>query len=189
MTRSFLKLLSKPSTYIRETSRSNAQTRTKYLKYLKYPWVIPFKRVSASATSPEARWTSSRRQLIRCSNRMCKVIICRLKCRSKVAVLKDPMDQPAASAVEEPPTNRSNKASRSVLALQALYTRRRSNQLRGCKTRKWPKVVQQLEHLNTTSRTSSQSALPGRLGSTIQEAQSGKAHQESRALSRGKVKT
>ena len=162
--------------FIRETSRSNAQTRTKYLKYPKYPWATPFRRASASATSREARWISSRRQSTRCSNKICKIITCRLKCRSKEAILKDPMGQPVASVVEGLPISRSNKVNRLVLALQALYTRLRSNQLRARKTRKWVKVVQQLEHLNTISRTSSQLALPGRLGSTIQEVQSDRAH-------------
>ena len=188
VTLSSLKILNKPWTFIRETSRSNAQTRTKYLKYLKYPWATPFRRASASATSREARWISSRRQSTRCSSRICKIITCRLKCRSKEAILKDPMGRPVASAAEGLPISRSNKVNRLVLALQALYTRLRSNQLRARKTRKWVKEAQQLEHLNTISRTSSQSALPGRLGSTIQEVQSDRAHQVSRVLNRGKAK-
>ena len=210
VTPSSLKILNKPSTFIRETSRSNAQTRTKYLKYPKYPWATLLARASASATSREARWISSRRQSTRHTNKICKIISYRLKCRSKEAVLKDPMGRPVASVVEGLPISRSNKVNRLVLALeekrlkwkQALYTRLRSNQLRIHKTRKWVKShvghpVQQLEHLNTISRTSSltcrptnqnQLALPERLGSTIQEVQSDRAHQVSRVLNRGKVK-
>ena len=188
VTLSSLKILNKPSTFIRETSRSNAQTRTKYPKYHKYPWATLFTRASASATSREARWTSSRKQSTRCSTKICKIITCRLRCRSKEATLKDLMGRPVASVVEGLPISRSNKVNRLVLALQVLYTRLRSNRLRACKTRKWAKVAQQLERLNTISRISSQLALPERSGSTTQEVQSDRAHQVSRVLNRGKAK-